>query len=294
MEIIFINERKNKTLSILINWAAWALIIIVIIAILMLFIHGIINFARGRVDYKKLQQLNQENAIIQKELAVIEEEIKSLVANLDSLAQTDTVLKYFGELKPLELVINNRIENSIAKDSTENKNPDQLSLLLDELLLKANNHYKSNKTILNYLVQRENLKESIPSIAPVNGWFMRGFGYTLDPFTNAAKMHEGIDIAAPVGTPIIAPASGVVKKVESTHDFGIIIEIKHSQDLTTIYAHLQNPRVTTGQSVKRGDVIGFVGTSGKITGPHLHYELRIAGVPIDPLNYIIFNKAAHP
>lgn len=294
MEIIFINEQKNKTLSIIINWGVFALIIIVIIAILTLFIYGVINFARGRVDSKKLQQINQENAIIQKELAVMEEEIKSLVTNLDSLAQSDTVLKYFGELKPLELFINNRTENSIEKDATEDRNHNQLSMLLDELLLQANSNYKSNKTILNYLIQRENLKELIPSITPVNGWFMRGFGYILDPFTNTVKMHEGIDIAAPVGTPIIAPAGGVVKRIQNTNDFGIVIEINHSQDLTTIYAHLQKPRVATGQSVKRGDIIGFVGTTGKITGPHLHYEIRIAGIPVDPLNYIILNETVRP
>lgn len=293
MEIIFINERKNKTLNLIINWGILALVIIVIIAILVLFVYGLINFARGRVDYKKIQQLNYENSIVRKELELIEAEIKSINIDLDSLSKMDTILKYFAELKPLETVINYKAEEKVENDSIKNKNFNQLSMLLDELLLQTDEHYLTNKTIINYLEQKQNLKDLIPSIAPVNGWFMRGFGHCLDPFTGTVKMHEGIDIAAPIGTPVITPADGIVKKVQRTNDFGIIIEISHNKDLSTMYAHLQNPGVTNGQSVKRGDIIGFVGTSGKITGPHLHYEIRIADVPVDPLNYIILNKTAH-
>lgn len=293
MEIIFINERKNKTLNLIINWSILALVIIVIIAILVLFVYGLINFARGRVDYKKIQQLNYENNIVRKELEFIEAEIKSININLDSLTKKDTALKYFAGLKPLETVINYKSEDKIPNDSIENKKFNQLSMVLDELLLQTNDHYLTNKAILNYLEQKQNLKDLIPSIAPVNGWFMRGFGHCPDPFTGTVKMHEGIDIAAPIGTPVIAPADGIVQKVQRTNDFGIIIEISHYKDLTTMYAHLQNPNVINGQSVKRGDIIGFVGTSGKITGPHLHYEIRIAGIPVDPLNYIILNQTAH-
>lgn len=294
MEIIFINERKNKTLNFIVNWGILVLVIIVIVAILILFVYGIINFARSRVDYNKLQQLTHENTIIKKELELMENEIESINISLDSLAQCDTALKYFAALKPLEMAINKKDEEKVAKDSTEYRNLYQLSVLLDELLLQTNDHYLTNKAILNYLEQKEKLRDLIPSIAPVNGWFMRGFGHYPDPFTGTVKMHEGIDIAAPVGTPIIATADGIVKKVQRTNDFGIVIEINHNNDLTTMYAHLQNPKVISGQSVKRGDIIGFVGTSGKITGPHLHYEIRIAGVPVDPLNYIILSKTANP
>lgn len=294
LEIIFINERKNKTLNFLIKRSILALIIVIIIAMLILFVYGVVNFARGRVDYKKLQQLNYENSVIQKELELCEAEIKSISINLDSLIQHDTALKYFAQLKPIEMVINYQAEEKGDNDSIENKNLNQLSMFLDELLLQANDHYLTNKAILNYLEQNQNLKDLIPSITPVNGWLMRGFGYCLDPFTGTVKMHEGIDIAAPIGTPIIATADGVVKKVHRTNDFGIIIEISHNKDLATRYAHLQNLRVISGQSVKRGDIIGFVGTSGKITGPHLHYEIRIKGMPADPLNYIILNKTARP
>lgn len=288
MEIIIINEKKNKTLSFLINWSILTLITIVIIAIFVLFAYGIINFTRGRVDYKRVQQLTRENNIVQREIEYLESEIKSLHIAIDSLAERDSVLKPFAGLMPLKVVVNNTIEEKIEPNS--GKGAGILSVYLDELLLRVEAQYATNKAIIDYLSAKAYLKNSIPSIAPVNGWFMRGFGYTLDPFTETVKMHEGVDIAAPVGTPIVAPADGVVEKVQNKKDFGVTIEIRHNQSLVTIYAHCQNPSVISGQKVKRGDIIGYVGTSGKITGPHLHYEIRIEGIPVDPLNYLIMSE----
>ncbi len=293
MELIVINQRKNKTLNLVINWSVLLLMIIVVISVLILFIYGVISFARGRVDYRKLQQLTQENNIVQREIDFMESEVKALGAIVDTLMQDDTILKDFSGLKPLKYVLANDEKKNTENNLTGNISFDKLSTTLDELLLQAENHYTMNKAIISHIKQNQKLKDFVPSIAPVNGWFMRGFGYCLDPFTGSAKMHEGIDIAAPVGTPIIASADGTVKRVEHTKDFGITIEIVHDRDFTTIYAHCQNPRVRNGQSVKRGDIIAGVGTTGKTSGPHLHYEIRIAGVPVDPLNYIILDKTAN-
>lgn len=284
VEIIVVNERKNKTFNFLINWSIISLIILFIITVMVLFIYGIVNFARSRVDYKKLHQLTKENAIIQKDIEHMESEIKALNIMLDSLAKRDTVLKYFSGLMPLENFINELMIEKVAEEGKTDKN---LSEVLDKLLIRVEQNYSNNKAIVDYLNNKERLRNLIPSISPVNGWFMRGFGYANDPFTGTIRMHEGIDIAAPVGTPIIATADGVVKKIHNKRDFGIVIEISHSEGFETIYAHCQNPAVRQGQSIKRGDIIAYVGTSGKTTGPHLHYEIRIDGVPVNPLDYII-------
>ncbi len=287
MEIIVVNERKNKTFNFLINWSIVSLIILFIIAIMVLFIYGIVNFARSRVDYKRLHLLTKENAIIQKDIEHMESEIKSLNIMLDSLAKRDTVLKYFSGLMPIEKFIN---ELMIEKVTEERKTGKNLSETLDKLLIRVEQNYSDNKAIVDYLNKKERLKDLIPSIPPVNGWFMRGFGYAHDPFTGTMRMHEGIDIAAPVGTPIIATADGVVRKINNKRDFGVVIEISHSEGFETIYAHCQNPAVRQGQSIKRGDIIAYVGTSGKTTGPHLHYEIRIDGVPVNPIDYIMISK----
>jgi len=284
LEIIVVNEQKNKTFNFFINWSVIILIILFIIAIIVLFIYGIINFARGRVDYKKLNQLSKENTIIQRDIEYLESEIKTLNILIDSLAKRDTVLNHFCGLMPIEDFINEIIiEKAKGKIETDNK----LSDNLDKLLIKVEQQYSNTKAIVDYLNKKERLKDVIPSIPPVNGWFMRGFGYATDPFTGTVKMHEGVDIAAPAGSPIIASADGVVKKILNTKDFGIIIEINHSEGIETFYAHCQNPAVRQGQLIKRGDVIAYVGMSGKTTGPHLHYEIRIDGIPVNPLDYIM-------
>ncbi len=284
MEIIVVNERKNKSFNLLINWSIITLILIVIIAIIVLFISGIINFARNRVDYKRLHQLTRENMIIQKDIEYMESEIKALNILIDSLAKRDTVLNYFSGLMPIDNFINEMIKEKVSEgEKIDNK----LSADLDKLLAKVEQQYASNQAIVDYLNKKERLKDLIPSIPPVNGWFMRGFGYAPDPFTGTMRMHEGIDIAAPIGTPIFATADGIVKKIQNKKDFGIMIEISHSEGFETIYAHCQNSEVRQGQAIKRGDIIAYVGTSGKTTGPHLHYEIRIGGVPVNPLDYII-------
>jgi len=284
LEIIVVNEQKNKTFNFIINWGVISLIILFIIAIIVLFIYGIINFARGRVDYKRLNQLTKENTIIQRDIEYLESEIKSLNILIDSLAQRDTALNHFSKLMPIKDFINEMIiEKAKGRIETDNK----LSENLDKLFTRVEQQYSNNKAMVDYLNKKERLKDVIPSIPPVNGWFMRGFGYAPDPFTGTVKMHEGVDIAAPLGSPIIAPADGVVKKIQDTRDFGTVIEISHSEGIETVYAHCQNPAVRQGQSIKRGDVIAYVGTSGKTTGPHLHYEIRIDGIPVNPFDYII-------
>ncbi len=293
MELIVINQKKNKTLNFIVNWSILVLFILFVVSILILFIYGVVNFARNRGDYKKLHILTQENMLVQKEIELRETEVKALKIILDSLTQSDTILKDFSSLKPLKQILLQSNEQHAEKDSTDAIEIDKLPAIIDELLLKATSHYSLTRAITSHLEQNQSLKDCVPSIAPLNGWFMRGFGYCLDPFTGSAKMHEGIDIAAPAGTPIIASADGIVKKVENTKDFGTTIEIVHERNFTTIYAHCQNPRVHVGQSVKRGDIIAGVGISGKTSGPHLHYEIRVAGVPVDPLNYIILNKTAN-
>jgi murein DD-endopeptidase MepM/ murein hydrolase activator NlpD len=118
---------------------------------------------------------------------------------------------------------------------------------------------------------------------------MSGFGYRLDPFTGLIKMHEGIDIAAPIGTPIVAPADGTVISAGEKPGFGITVEIDHGYGLVTFYAHLQRYKVESGMNVRRGDIIGYIGTTGKTTGPHLHYEVRLATTPVNPINYILIH-----
>lgn len=139
------------------------------------------------------------------------------------------------------------------------------------------------------LALRENREFMVvtPSIWPTEGHLSSTFGYRVSPFTGQPVLHSGIDIANRVGTPIMAPARGTVTFTGRQGAYGNSIIINHGNSVTTRYAHLQRAVVKEGQVVNRGDLIGYMGNSGRSTGPHLHYEVRVGGVPVNPMRYIL-------
>jgi murein DD-endopeptidase MepM/ murein hydrolase activator NlpD len=131
----------------------------------------------------------------------------------------------------------------------------------------------------------------IPSTIPVQRPMTSGFGFRSDPFTGRAALHTGLDFPADIGTPVVAAAGGVVASVETHYQYGNLIEIDHGNGLGTRYAHLSKRLVAAGEIVKRGQLIAEVGNSGRSTGPHLHFEVLIDGVPQNPSRFL--NAAAH-
>ncbi|HSQ95870.1 MAG TPA: M23 family metallopeptidase [Croceibacterium sp.] len=128
---------------------------------------------------------------------------------------------------------------------------------------------------------------AVPSIAPVQGFRLSStFGEREHPVLGGMRMHEGLDLAVASGTPVRAPADGVVEKASWFSSYGNFIEIAHGGNMETRYGHLSAYNVVAGQVVHKGDVIGYVGTTGRSTGPHLHYEVRISGQAVDPTPYM--------
>ncbi len=128
---------------------------------------------------------------------------------------------------------------------------------------------------------------STPSLWPVKGWVTSDFGYRRSPFTFAADFHPGLDIAASWGTPIMAPADGVVTYAGYKNGYGKTVIIDHGFGITTQYGHTSELFVQEGQKIRRGTKIALVGSTGHSTGPHLHYEIHVDGVPVDPMKYIL-------
>lgn len=125
-----------------------------------------------------------------------------------------------------------------------------------------------------------------PSLWPVEGIVTGSFGERIDPFNGEGAFHTGIDISTPFGTPILAPADGLVKATEYINGYGRTIIVDHGHGISTLYGHLSGYGVTSGEAIHRGDVIGFVGSSGRSTGAHLHYEVRIHDTPVNPHKYL--------
>ncbi|MGH1383621.1 M23 family metallopeptidase [Kordia sp.] len=155
-------------------------------------------------------------------------------------------------------------------------------------------HSKSLDEIAKLAEDKEKFLASIPAIQPVNNEDLTrmasGYGFRNDPFTKARKMHWGMDFTAPKGTPIYAAGDGVVVRADnSSSGFGKHIRIDHGYGYVSLYAHLSRYNVRKGKKVKRGDLIGFVGSTGRSQAPHLHYEIRKNGDKINPLNFYYGN-----
>lgn len=130
-------------------------------------------------------------------------------------------------------------------------------------------------------------KVSIPSLMPVDGVRLTSdFGMRYHPVLGGRRAHKGVDLAGPVGAPVRATADGVVSRADWFSSYGLYISVEHGGEIQTRYGHLSRLNVAAGQMVKKGDVIGYVGSTGRSTGPHLHYEVRIAGAAVNPAPYM--------
>ena len=143
------------------------------------------------------------------------------------------------------------------------------------------------KTLFEQLENQQNILACTPAIRPVDGWITSRFGRRKSPFTGRREFHKGIDIATRKKTPIVASANGVVTYVGRKGYLGKVVVIDHGYGIVTRYAHLYKALVKKGDKVKRGDKIALVGSSGRTTGPHLHYEVRLNGVPVNPAKYFL-------
>ena len=158
---------------------------------------------------------------------------------------------------------------------------------LEALGREITSRERSFRELKNLLEAKRSVLASTPTVWPVRGLITAGYGYRVSPFTGQREMHEGLDIATPHGTPIVATADGVVSFAGPLAAFGNVVFINHGHGFTTFYAHTSSIRVKEGKPVKRGDAIAQVGTSGRTTGPHVHYEVQVNGTTVNPMKYIV-------
>ncbi len=163
----------------------------------------------------------------------------------------------------------------------------ELDTQLDFIKKEALKQEKSFGQLETHLLGQKAILASTPSIWPAKGWLSSGFGKRVSPFTGLKEFHKGLDIANRLGTPIIAPAKGVVTRIGKDRGLGRYIEINHGYGIKTKYGHLAKILVKRGQRVKRGDKIAEMGNTGRSTGPHLHYMVVVNGRYVNPKRYIL-------
>jgi murein DD-endopeptidase MepM/ murein hydrolase activator NlpD len=269
--------------------------VIASLAVGVLFVAILFKF----IDSPKERLLRQQNTAYKESYAVLQERMKQLELQMVELEQRDNdVYRSIFEATPIpdsarvkEMLAKNEIR--LIQSLSNTALIENMRNQLNNLSLRMSFQGQSFTEITAMVKNKEKLLRAIPAIQPVSNKNLKrvasGFGYRIDPLYKDSRLHAGLDFSAPTGTPIYATADGEVQIAGfNTDGYGNKVVINHGYGFQTLYAHMVRVKAKVGQSVKRGEVIGYVGSTGKSTGPHLHYEVIKRGAKVDPV-YYFFN-----
>ncbi len=295
--------------------------------ILVVFAAGLLDYFGLLLQSIENKKLRAENAQLVKQFQVVESKVSALESSLERVKTFTTKLKLItnvdaedrvtqltmgakpsagqqlDDYQPVEqrstkedlaaqdkIFAEERVMNEQAGElAVQDTGKDYATLVvrIDRAVHETQLKEQSVIDLWESLSERQSLLNSTPNIKPARGWLTSGFGYRISPFTGKPSLHAGLDIAAAPGSPVYAPADGMVTFSSYDESYGKLVSIDHGYGVSTRFAHLSQSYVQAGQRVSKWDVIGAVGNTGRSTGPHLHYEVRINGTPVNPRNYIL-------
>ncbi len=264
--------------------AGWS----VLIAMGIVCVFMALGFALGKgVSGNNRLSADQEYLTLQGELIQLNTRVGNVQSSLEQVAQREELAFMAAADMNIDFsnMINQLSEENAGTDIFQYIDDIELRVLLCERIATAEQIAYDSLAVL--LVDKADQLKHTPSIWPVNGIFVSDFGARVDPFTGAVRYHKGIDISANTGTSILAPADGSVIFCGWSGGWGLNLVVKHSESISTRYAHCSAIDVAVGQSVQRGDLIARVGSTGRSVGPHVHYEVLRNGIQIDPEDFII-------
>jgi murein DD-endopeptidase MepM/ murein hydrolase activator NlpD len=301
MQIILLRSRSNARAMTLTHWhlalAAAAFAVSVMAASCLLYYITFRN--ASNLDIPVLRSIlvsaaqhdvNRQDRYMKENLAAMAVKLGEMQAQLMRLDALGERVQGLAGIKPQEFNFKEPPGRGGAEPSGAQDRPLSMTDFKDALdaLAKDVERRADYMNVVETALMSDKLKTKLlPTTQPVNvSYNASSFGWRLDPFTGRQAFHEGIDFAATVGTPIIAAAGGVVIAAEYHHDFGNMVEVDHGNDIVTRYAHASRLWVKVGDIVRRGQHIADVGSTGRSTGPHLHFEVRVRGVAQDPSKFL--------
>src|SRR3954449_13263686 len=246
-------------------------------------------------DQQRTARLRQENQRLEQQLGEINGRLATLGDTLSRIAQRDTRIRVLANLEPIDPQVQAAgiggpasPQIGLAGLTGVSRSTADIRVDLGALIRRANLLASSFKEAADSLALHTARLAATPSIMPTQGWLSSAFSsMRTHPILHLARPHEGIDVSAPMGSPIEAPAAGVVADAGWETGYGNTITIDHGFGIVTKFAHASKLLVKNGQRVSRGQRIALVGNSGLATGPHLHYEVHVNGRPVDPLKYVL-------
>ncbi len=253
-----------------------------------------VDYVRIQLAGKSYRSLIAENLKQKNQLQEYETRVNLLEGKINSFQEYAGKLNIFAGIKSPEMLSNPGVGGPSAGSDPASADQQIPAVLVPSLQSikslgqKAEDIEKNLGMLLSHFEQIQGQFATRPSIIPTNGYRSSGFGWRMDPFnTSVRDFHYGLDIATVFGNPVVATADGAVLRSAYDGGLGNNVIINHGNGITTLYGHLSKSLVKPGQKVKRGDVIGQVGHSGRALGDHVHYEVRINGTPVNPHNYIL-------
>jgi len=245
------------------------------------------SYSRMLLKVSNYNNLRSEREALKTQYRTLESTVTSTNAKLDSLQSlaAEVALTYgFGEARrpgfPAAVLALATQTNATVDSSF------RASLYAFNLIRRASLEPDGSASALGMFSNPPIVRTTVPSIWPVRGQITAGFGQRMDPFSGEGAFHSGVDISVPFGTKVEASADGIVLEAGPESGYGNQVLIDHGYGLTSKYGHLSKIFVVVGQDVKRGQVIGAVGMTGKATGPHLHYEVHVHDTPVNPAKYL--------
>ena len=268
----------------------------------------VVVLAVAAVHYTHLLYRASENRALRDENLALRSQLKSFREHVEHMASTlERVERFDQKLRAVTLLSDpqrnlalgptamettkgappSSSESEFTAASQAAESPKALAAKLETLGTEAARQEQSLQQLQTYFLEQKSLLASTPSVWPARGWITSDFGQRTDPYTAERVMHEGLDIAAPHGKEVTAPADGTVIFAGLEGSYGNVLVIDHGYGVKTRYGHLSKVEVHPGEHVHRGDLIGAVGNTGRSTGPHLHYEVRVNGLPENPRKFIL-------
>ena len=258
------------------------------------------DYLRLRAETTELTELRREARLQKIQVERFAQQVKNFETEMSRLAQFEKKLRIITAMEsspktqeenwgvggPYGLTAHS-FTTSLAKETTimVDRLSEDLGMMKKHVRLQG----VSFQELEGHLRDQTSLLSAVPTIWPTRGWVTSDFGYRKSPFTGLRENHEGLDIAARIGSPVRAPADGIVIVAGKESGYGNMVEIDHGYGYITRYGHNSKHLVKAGDKVKRGQPIALVGNTGRSTGPHLHYEVLFNNVPRNPKNYILEN-----
>jgi murein DD-endopeptidase MepM/ murein hydrolase activator NlpD len=296
--LIIPHKKKDSVKKFLATPIHFRIVSVVSVVLFCFFGYCAVDYLTIKLEQMELANLRQLASTQQEQIDTLQDKISFFDRQLADLKQIDEKIRNMAseltgksrkpsrkeDAKSREQVLG--IGGPMPADEAGRDKLTGLNRRMDRLLEDASARERSLAELQEYLRAQRSIAAVTPSILPVAGWVTSEFGRRTNPFGGRGEFHTALDIATKLGAPIQAPADGIVANVEKRPDMGLMIQIEHGRGIMTLYAHLFRAAVSKGQVVKRGEVVGYVGNSGRSTGPHLHYAVSLNGVYVNPRNYL--------